>query len=41
MTDCLAMIDKLTAVKKGSAKVTFTAKDGSKKSAVCKVTVKK
>ncbi|MGN0459919.1 MAG: Ig-like domain-containing protein [Ruminococcus sp.] len=32
---------KLTAVKKGSAKVTFTAKDGSKKSAVCKVTVKK
>lgn len=32
---------KLTAVKKGNAKVTFTAKDGSKKSAVCKVTVKK
>ena len=32
---------KLTAVKKGSAKVTFTAKDGSRKSAVCKVTVKK
>lgn len=32
---------KLTAVKKGSTKVTFTAKDGSKKSAVCKVTVKK
>ncbi|MGN0462556.1 MAG: Ig domain-containing protein [Ruminococcus sp.] len=32
---------KLTAVKKGNAKVTFTAKDGSKKGAVCKVTVKK
>lgn len=32
---------KITAVKKGTAKVVFTAKDGSKKSATCKVTVKK
>lgn len=31
----------VTAVKKGSTKVTFTAKDGSKKSATCKITVKK
>lgn len=32
---------KITAVKKGKTKVAFTAKDGSKKSAICKVTVKK
>lgn len=32
---------KITAVKKGTTKVVFTAKDGSKKSAICKVTVKK
>ena len=32
---------KITAVKKGTTKVVFTAKDGSKKSATCKVTVKK
>lgn len=32
---------KITAVKKGTTKVAFTAKDGSKKSATCKVTVKK
>lgn len=32
---------KITAVKKGKTKVAFTAKDGSKKSATCKVTVKK
>lgn len=32
---------KITAVKRGSAKVKFTAKDGSKKTAYCKVTVKK
>ena len=32
---------KITAVKKGTTKVAFTAKDGSKKSAICKVTVKK
>lgn len=32
---------KITAVKKGKIKVAFTAKDGSKKSAICKVTVKK
>lgn len=32
---------KITAVKKGKIKVAFTAKDGSKKSATCKVTVKK
>lgn len=32
---------KITAVKRGSTKVTFTAKDGSKKSAVCKVKVVK
>ena len=31
----------LTGVKKGTAKVKFTAADGSKKSATCKVTVKK
>ena len=31
---------KITAVKKGKTKVAFTAKDGSKKSAPCKVTVK-
>lgn len=31
---------KITAVKKGKTKVAFTAKDGSKKSAICKVTVK-
>lgn len=34
-------IVKITAVKKGKTKVVFTAKDGSKKSATCKVTVKK
>lgn len=34
-------IVKITAVKKGTTKVVFTAKDGSKKSATCKVTVKK
>ncbi len=34
-------IVKITAVKKGKTKVAFTAKDGSKKSATCKVTVKK
>lgn len=34
-------IVKITAVKKGTTKVAFTAKDGSKKSATCKVTVKK
>lgn len=32
---------KIIAVKKGTTKVAFTAKDGSKKSATCKVTVKK
>ena len=32
---------KITAVKKGTTKVVFTAKYGSKKSATCKVTVKK
>lgn len=32
---------KITAAKKGTTKVVFTAKDGSKKSAICKVTVKK
>lgn len=32
---------KITAVKRGKTKVAFTAKDGSKKSAICKVTVKK
>ena len=32
---------KITAVKKGTTKVVFTAKDGSRKSATCKVTVKK
>lgn len=32
---------KITAVKKGTTKVVFTAKDGRKKSATCKVTVKK
>ena len=32
---------KITAAKKGTTKVVFTAKDGSKKSARCKVTVKK
>ena len=32
---------KITAVKKGTTKVVFTAKDRSKKSATCKVTVKK
>lgn len=32
---------KITAVNKGTTKVVFTAKDGSKKSATCKVTVKK
>lgn len=32
---------KIIAVKKGKTKVAFTAKDGSKKSATCKVTVKK
>lgn len=32
---------KITAVKKGKTKVAFTAKDGSKKYAICKVTVKK
>mgnify|MGYP002657902346 CR=1 FL=1 len=32
---------KITAVKKGTTKVVFTAKDGSKKSATCKVSVNK
>lgn len=32
---------KITAKKKGTAKITFKAKDGSNRSAVCKVTVKK
>lgn len=31
----------LTAHKKGTAKITVTAKDGSKKKATCTVTVKK
>ena len=31
----------LKGMKKGSANVKFTAADGSKKSATCKVTVKK